>query len=98
VARAIRFDEEIPLVDDYDFVLRLSARVRGCVVDEVLAEIRIHQGRSTAQAGLYLGDLGKAITYRKAARTLDDPGLRRLARRQLRAHVGALASRAIRHG
>ena len=98
LARALRFDERIPLVDDYDFALRLTAHAPGCVVNDTVAEIRIHEERTTSQAGRYLGDLGKAMAYRKAARTLTDPRLRRLARRQQDAHFSALVWRAIRHG
>jgi len=97
IAKALRFDERIPLVDDYDFALRLTAHAPGCVVNDTVAEIRIHAGRTTSQAGQYLGDLGKAMVYRKAARTLTDPHLRQLARRQQFAHFSALARRAMRH-
>ncbi len=97
VAKALRFDERIPLVDDYDFALRLSAHAPGSVVNDTVAEIRIHDGRTTAQAGPYLGDLGKAMAYRKAARALADPHLRQLARRQQFAHFSVLARRAMRH-
>jgi hypothetical protein len=88
----------MPLAEDYDFVLRLAAITPGCVVDEVLAEIRLHANRTTTLAGPFDGYLGKVIAYRKAARTMGDPTLRRLARRQLLSHVRELLRRAVRHG
>lgn len=82
----------------YDFALRLAANTPGCAVDHVLAEIWIHEARTTTVSGRFDGDRGKPITYRKASRALPDPELRRIARRQMRAHLRALARRAIRDG
>src|SRR5207342_2506839 len=44
--RALRFDERLPLGGDYDLALRLAATAAGCAVDEVLAEIRLHDDRT----------------------------------------------------
>jgi glycosyltransferase involved in cell wall biosynthesis len=98
VARALQFDERIPLAEDYDFALRLALRSPGLVVTDPIAEIRIHDARTTSLAGPYLGNLGMAMVYRKAAGMLQDRDLRRLARRQQRSHFAALAKRAIRQG
>ena len=98
LASVLRFDERMPLAEDYDFVLRLSTAAPGCVIDENLADIRMHPGRTTSRAGLYDGSLGKVIAYRKASRTMPDPRLRRIARRQLYSHLGTFLRRAIRHG
>jgi glycosyltransferase involved in cell wall biosynthesis len=98
LARELAFDERIPLVDDYDFVLRLAATARGCVVDEILAEIRMHDERTTSLAGVFDGHFGKVIAYRKAARAMPDRRLRRVARRQLRSHLGAFLRQALRRG
>ena len=98
VARDLQFDERLPLAEDYDFVLRLATHAPGCVVDEVLAEIRLHPARTTTLAGPFDGYLGKVMAYRKAARAMPDPGLRLIARRQLRLHTAEFLRRAVRHG
>jgi glycosyltransferase involved in cell wall biosynthesis len=98
LARGLRFDAGMPLAEDYDFVLRLATTAPGCVVDEALADIRMHPGRTTSRAGLYDGYLGKVIAYRKASRLMPDPRLRRIARRQLYSHLGTFLRRATRHG
>jgi glycosyltransferase involved in cell wall biosynthesis len=98
LASTLRFDERMPLAEDYDFVLRLAAIAQGCVVDDVLAEIRIHEARTTALSGRFDGYFGKVIAYRKAAHALPDRRLRQIARRQLRAHLGTFLRRALRHG
>jgi glycosyltransferase involved in cell wall biosynthesis len=98
LARELMFDERLPLAEDYDFVLRLAAVAVGCVVDDVLAEIRIHETRTTSLSGPFDGYLGKLITYRKAARALHEAELRHLARRQFRSHLVEFVRRAVRHG
>src|SRR5262245_29335748 len=97
VARELMFDERIPLAEDYDFVLRLASLEPGCVVDDVLAEIRIHEGRTTSQCGPFDEYFGKVIAYRKAARTFHETGLRDLANQQLRSHLAEFLRRAVRH-
>ena len=64
VAAAIGFDERIPFADDYDFLVRLAFVSPGCVVDEVVADVREHAGRTTRQR--YDQTLGMAMTYRGA--------------------------------
>jgi glycosyltransferase involved in cell wall biosynthesis len=98
LVRELMFDERLPLAEDYDFVLRLAALEPGCVVDEVMAEIRMHDGRTTSSAGPFDGYFGKIVAYRKAARTLHDSELRNLARQQLRSHLVEFLRRAVRHG
>lgn len=97
LARELMFDEQIPLAEDYDFVLRLAALEPGCVVDDVMAEIRMHDGRTTSLSGPFDEYLGKVIAYRKAARALPESDLRDLANRQLRAHLAEFLRRAVRH-
>ena len=98
LARDLRFDERLPLAEDYDFVLRLAAKAPGCVVDEALAEIRIHPARTTTLARPFDGYFGKVMAYRKAARMMPDRRLRQIARRQLRRHLAGFLRRTIRHG
>jgi hypothetical protein len=62
-----------PLVD---LAVRLAASAPGCVVDEVLAQSRVHEGRTTAARGYVVGYVEKIMTYRKAASTLPDAGSR----------------------
>jgi glycosyltransferase involved in cell wall biosynthesis len=98
LVRELMFDERLPLAEDYDFVLRLAALVPGCVVDEVMAEIRLHDGRTTSLSGPFDGYFGKVIAYRKAARALQQSELREIANRQLRSHLAEFLRRAVRHG
>jgi glycosyltransferase involved in cell wall biosynthesis len=98
LARALRFDERLPLAEDYDFVLRLAAIAPGLVVDDVLAEIRLHPERTTSRSGAFDGYFGKVMAYRKAERGTPDARLRLIARRQLRAHLGAFLRQAARRG
>jgi glycosyltransferase involved in cell wall biosynthesis len=98
LVRELRFDEQVPLVDDYELTLRLAAAARGVVVDDPLVEIRLHDARTTTIRGYMEVYVGKALALRRAAETLTDPRASRLARRQLRAHVMQLAARAIRRG
>ena len=98
LARELMFDERLPLAEDYDFVLRLASRVPGCVVEDVMTQIRIHDGRTTSLSGPFDGYFGKVIAYRKAARSLGEPELRALANRQLRSHLAEFLRRAVRHG
>ncbi len=98
LARELPFDERLPLAEDYDFALRLAARAPGCVVDAVMAEFRIHDGRTTSRSGPFDGYLGKVIAYRKAALAIPDRRIRRVAQRQLRSHLGEFLRRAVCHG
>ena len=82
LAQSIGFDERVPTVDDYDFLLQLSLQasavaVEGCVV----AEFRQHDGQRTSNTRFDHG-LGSALAYRKAHRQLTDPRLRGLCRHQ----------------
>lgn len=82
LAQSIGFDERVPTVDDYDFLLQLSLRasavaVEGCVV----AEFRQHAGPRTSNTRSDHG-LGSALAYRKAHRQLTDARLRRMCRQQ----------------
>jgi hypothetical protein len=98
LVRELRFDEALPLAEDYDFAIRLAASAPGVVVDDPLIEIRLHDARTTILRGYVELYVGKALTFRKAAAGLNDPRARRLARRQHRAHVAQLTARAIRRG
>lgn len=82
LAQSIGFDERIPTVDDYDFMLQLALRASAVAVDEcVVAEFRQHDGRRTSNS-LFDQGLGSALAYRKAHRQLTDPRLRRVCRQQ----------------
>src|SRR5262245_25869041 len=97
LAREVMFDERLPLAEDYDFVLRLAALAPGCVVDDVMAEIRMHESRTTSLSGPFDGYFGKVMAYRKAARALHESDLRDLANRQLRSHLVEFIRQAVRH-
>jgi glycosyltransferase involved in cell wall biosynthesis len=97
LARRLPFDERLPLAEDYDLALRLAAAAPGCVVDEVLVDVRLHAGRTTALAGPFDGYFGKILACRKAARTLTDRRSRAIARRCLRSHLAEFLRRALRY-
>jgi glycosyltransferase involved in cell wall biosynthesis len=81
LAQRIRFDERIPVVDDYDFLLQLALLAPAVAVgDVVLAEIREHPHRMTNQRWNH--GLGFAIAYRKAYRQVGDRHLRYVCMRQ----------------
>lgn len=98
LARTLPFDERLPLAEDYDFALRLADAASGCVIDEVLVDVHLHERRTTSLAGPFDGYFGKILAYRKAARTLTDWRSRAIARRQLRSHLAEFLRRALRHG
>jgi glycosyltransferase involved in cell wall biosynthesis len=82
LAQSIGFDERIPTVDDYDFMLQLALRASAVAVDDcVVAEFRQHEGRRTSNSRFDHG-LGAALAYRKAHRQLTDRRLRRVCRQQ----------------
>jgi hypothetical protein len=74
IAASIGFDERIPYADDYDFLVRLAFVTMACVVDEVVADVREHAGRTTHQR--YDQTLGIAMTYRTYRRLVTDPALK----------------------
>jgi glycosyltransferase involved in cell wall biosynthesis len=82
VAVAIRFDERIPWGDDYDFVVRLAHRAHGCVVDDVVAEVREHADRGSRGPRRYQMHVGHVRAMRKCRLWLTDKGLKRAARRR----------------
>jgi glycosyltransferase involved in cell wall biosynthesis len=96
--RQLRFDETIPLVDDFDLAIRLAEAAPCCVVADVLAEIRLHETRTTLLRGDIEGYVGKILVFRKAASTLRDARSRRIARRQRNAHMVQLVTRTLRRG
>ena len=82
LAQAIGFDERIPTVDDYDFLLQLALRAPAVAVDAcMLAEFRQHDGERASNSRFDHG-LGSALAYRKAHRQLTDRRLRRVCRTQ----------------
>jgi hypothetical protein len=65
LAKELQFDPRIPLSEDYDFVLRLAVRAPGCAVAAILAEVLVHERRTTAISGSYTGHLGPSPTARR---------------------------------
>jgi glycosyltransferase involved in cell wall biosynthesis len=76
VAAAIGFDERIPFADDHDFLVRLAFTSSACVIDEVVAEVREHAGRTTRHRYDHPGD-------RHALWRLSRHGVRRHAEARL---------------
>jgi glycosyltransferase involved in cell wall biosynthesis len=92
IAAAIRFDERIPYADDYDFLVRLAFVTMACVVDEIVADVREHAGRTTHQR--YDQTLGIAMTYRTYRRLVTDPALKRVCTQRSVAQIRSYLSRA----
>lgn len=81
IALAIGFDERIPTVDDYDFIVQLALRSPAVAVDEcTVAQIRVHEARTTSARDDH--GLGAAMAYRKAFRQVDSWRLKRICARQ----------------
>lgn len=90
------FDEELPLRDDLDLVLRLAARAPVLAVEQPLTRLREHTGRiSTAAASPH------EATFRVYERFLHrerDPALRRIAMEQCARLLVDGAAYAAAHG
>ena len=98
LARELRFDPATHMSEDYDFALRLATRAPGCALDESLADVRVHDRRTTRLTGGFAGHVAKAITFRKAMKMLPAPELRRLARVRYREHVRTFVRIGLRRG
>lgn len=96
VAAAILFDERIPFADDYDFLVRLALVSMACVVDEVVADIREHAGRTTHQR--YDQTLGIAMTYRSYRRLVADRSLKRVCTQRMASLIRSYLHRARAEG
>jgi glycosyltransferase involved in cell wall biosynthesis len=102
-ALAIRFDERIPWGDDYDFVVRLAHHAHGCVVDDVVAEVRDHAERGSRGPRRSQTHIGQIRAMRKCWPWLTDKDLRHAARRRAIVETrhflaNARAARALRPG
>ena len=80
IAAGIGFDERIPFADDHDFLVRLAFASSACVVDEVVADVREHAGRTTLER--YDQTLGIAMAYRSYRAMVADPELKRVCARR----------------
>ena len=96
LARELRFDPATHLSEDYDFVLRLVTRAPGCALEESLADIRVHDRRTTRLTGAFAGHVAKAIVFRKAMKMLPTPELRQLAKTRYREHVRSFVRTGLR--
>jgi glycosyltransferase involved in cell wall biosynthesis len=92
VAAAIRFDERIPFADDHDFLVRLAFASPACVVDEIVAEVREHAGRTTHHR--YDQTLGIAMRYGTYRHMAPDAALKRVCQRRRRSLVRSYLARA----
>ena len=82
IATSIGFDERIPFSDDHDFIVRLAFASSACVVDEIVADVREHAGRTTLER--YEQTLGIAMAYRGYGRIVTDPALKRVCAQRSR--------------
>jgi glycosyltransferase involved in cell wall biosynthesis len=90
------FDEQLRLREDLDLALRLAQAADAVAMPQVLALTRDHPGRKTRAAA----DQHRltAIVFERAAKRIDDPLLRRLARRRRADHLASAASGLIAQG
>jgi glycosyltransferase involved in cell wall biosynthesis len=96
LALAVRFDERIPTVDDYDFIVQLAIGAPAVAVDGgIVAETRVHDARTTNAR--YDHGLGAAMAYRKAFRQVQGWRLKGVCVRQglslLRHHLANARAR-----
>jgi glycosyltransferase involved in cell wall biosynthesis len=96
VREAGGFDETLDLLDDLDFVLRLAERSAVAAVDQPLAFVREHAGRSTRQ-DRDVPELLQRFFERLLARTADE-AKRRLCVRRYAEALADLAWREAAHG
>ena len=92
----VRFDERLPRAEDYDFMIQLAQRYSSVRITEVLYDVREHEARTTNQA-LPLMHIGKAMVYKKTARSVEGH-LRDLCRRRCRQHWYAFVRQQVRCG
>ena len=92
VAAAIRFDERIPFADDHDFLVRLAFASPACVVDDIVAEVREHAGRTTHHR--YDQTLGIALRYGTYRDMAPDHALKGVCQRRQRELIRSYLSRA----
>jgi glycosyltransferase involved in cell wall biosynthesis len=90
------FDEQLRLREDLDLVLRLAQAADAVAAPQVLALARDHPGRKTRAAA----DQHRltALVFDRAAKRIDDPLLKRLARRRRGDHLASAASALIAQG
>jgi glycosyltransferase involved in cell wall biosynthesis len=90
------FDEQLRLREDLDLVLRLAQAADAVAAPQMLALARDHPGRKTRAAA----DQHRltALVFDRAAKRIDDPLLKRLARRRRGDHLASAASALIAQG
>jgi glycosyltransferase involved in cell wall biosynthesis len=90
------FDEQLRLREDLDLVLRLAQAADAVAAPQVLARARDPPGRKSRAAA----DQHRltALVFDRAAKRIDDPLLKRLARRRRGDHLASAASALIAQG
>jgi len=92
------FDAKMLFLSDYDFILRLAACSEAYALSETLTLVREHPGRTTSR--LRPADLhaDQARSFRKAAATATDAGIRALCLRQCATQLAGQANALSREG
>ncbi|MEX2283329.1 MAG: glycosyltransferase [Gemmatimonadota bacterium] len=91
-----RFDNDLTRRNDYELLVRLSLAAETVAVEESLVRVREHSGRVTR--GMSGADpfLATARAYEKLLRIIEDPDLRRVARRRRAHHLAEAGSHYLR--
>jgi len=82
VEEAGGFREQFPFRQDFDLVVRIALRAPAHAVDESLVRAREHTGRRTTVTRPEEVQLHNAAVFRALAGELEEPALRRIARRK----------------
>jgi glycosyltransferase involved in cell wall biosynthesis len=90
------FDESLTHCEDLDLALRLSEEAKAVAVDEVLALVREHQGRTTRQTRDH--HRKTSIVFDKAAARARDHVASKLARRRAGGHLACAGEQMIATG
>ena len=80
LAVRVGFDRRLPFGEDFDFVLNLAMAAPACAVDTVVADIRVHPGRTTNLR--HDLQLGVAMSFWKCRTAMKDRTIKRQCRRR----------------
>jgi glycosyltransferase involved in cell wall biosynthesis len=92
------FDEDPRIREDHEFLVRLASRAEAIAIPECLALVRDHAGRSSGARRGPDPFLQSAHTHEKLLTWLEDPVLRRAARRERAHHLAEAGTAHMRAG
>lgn len=92
------FNERLRSREDYEFVVRLALNAPAHAVDECLASVREHSGRTTSGLSAEQSHLHGAAVFGTLVPLLHEEELRRIARRQQAEHLAKAGARLLMRG